>query len=67
MKKIKDYFIRLFGGHTSEELTTAYKNGRTDIIVQFHDYLKELNGLNADEWCHKVWTCVNNCRKSSEN
>ena len=67
MKKIKDYFIHLFGGHTTEELTTAYKNGRMDFIVQVHDYMRELNGLNADEWCHKVWTYVNNCRESQKD
>ena len=60
MKKIKNYLIHLLGGQTNEEFVQAYKNGRIDAFTMVQDYLKSLNGLNADEWCNKAWTFVDN-------
>lgn len=63
MNKIRKYLIHLLGGVTEEELNWSIKYAvrRTgasvaDAILLF---MKNCNGLHADEWCKKVYgnTC----------
>lgn len=63
MNKIRKYLIHLLGGVTEEELNCSIKYAvrRTgasaaDAILLF---MKNCNGLHADEWCKKVYgnTC----------
>lgn len=63
MNKIRKYLIHLLGGVTEEELNWSIKYAvrrtgasATDAILLF---MKNCNGLHADEWCKKVYgnTC----------
>ena len=63
MNKIRKHLIHLLGGVTGEELNWSIKYAvrRTgasaaDAILLF---MKNCNGLHADEWCKKVYgnTC----------
>ena len=63
MNKIRKHLIHLLGGVTEEELNWSIKYAvrRTgasaaDAILLF---MKNCNGLHADEWCKKVYgnTC----------
>ena len=63
MNKIRKHLIHLLGGVTEEELNWSIKYAvrRTgasaaDAILIF---MKNCNGLHADEWCKKVYgnTC----------
>ena len=63
MNKIRKYLIHLLGGVTEEELNWSIKYAVSwtgasvaDAILLF---MKNCNGLHADEWCKKVYgnTC----------
>ena len=63
MNKIRKYLIHLLGGVTEKELNWSIKYAvrrtgasASDAILLF---MKNCNGLHADEWCKKVYgnTC----------
>lgn len=63
MNKIRKYLIHLLGGVTEEELNWSIKYAVRRIGASAADaillFMKNCNGLHADEWCKKVYgnTC----------
>ena len=62
MKKIKDWIINKLGGHTEEEYregkATSFASGQRFANVGMLEFLKELNGKSAEEWCDEAWKFI---------
>lgn len=55
MNKIKARIIHWLGGFTPQEERQAYIEGNHDMCVQIREKAKELNGMDANDWCNSMW------------
>jgi hypothetical protein len=60
---IKTKIIHWLGGYTHEEERKAYKEGNRDMCTQIWEKVKELNGMDAVDWCNSMWLYLELTRK----
>ena len=69
-QKIKNYLIHLLGGKTAAEASAkgaqGYKAGYNFAYAEVHEYMKEQNGLNAHDWCDRMWQYVAERRQAQQ-
>lgn len=68
MKKIKTFIIHALGLVTSEEyfeeIKTADRQARCLEMINFKIFLRQMNGMNADDWCKNAYEYV--CKRIEE-
>lgn len=64
---MKQRLIKLLGGYTHEEALKLMHDteSRTEkqTLQRISQYMRDINGLSAEEWCDAVWTYVINEQK----
>lgn len=59
--------IKKLGGFTEEEClekcNRSYQIGVESSLTEVREYMKELNGLCAEDWCDNVWRFVDEKRQ----
>ena len=67
--RIKNYLIHKLGGKTVSECADKSQKARNAgynfAYVEVHEYMKELNGLNAQDWSERVWKYVTERRTAT--
>lgn len=59
MRKIKNFFIHLLGGHTGEDYRNAFKRGGYYTLLSVECEMRANYGKPPMEWCNNVWKYVN--------
>lgn len=59
IKAIQAFFIHLFGGMTPDECIesnyNSYEIGACKILKILEEHAKNINGMNADDWCKSMY------------
>lgn len=69
-KKFKTWLIHLLGGVTQEESIVSdhnsYDMGVLTNLYHLRSYAERMNGMQAEEWCRRMYDHIINCIKTKE-